>query len=89
MNKPCEKCGGDHAVWNCFFKPKEESLDVPLVSVTKYMQTNPYVITRRDYFAGLAMQSIIEKLEIESDSDIVAELACQYADALIKELDKK
>ena len=44
-------------------------------------------LTKREYFAALAMQSLCRIAE-KYDPDIIAELSIDYADALIKELDK-
>lgn len=73
MNNPCEKCGGDHAVWNCNMKI-----------------TRNDTITRRDYFAGLALQGIMISGKWNfHNATVAAETAVECADALIKELDKK
>jgi len=47
-------------------------------------------ITRRDYFAGLAMQKILDAYRNYSESSIkeIAAVAAEQADALIAELDK-
>ncbi len=50
----------------------------------------PRDMTLREYYAGLAMQFILGKfeLDVEADSKICAENAVIYADALIAELQK-
>ncbi len=46
-------------------------------------------LTKREYYAGLAMQGIISKRDGElNGSDWVAMKALDYADALISELEK-
>jgi hypothetical protein len=57
----------------------------PLVTGSQY---NPG-LTKREYFAGLAMQSLCKIAEkFGDDPDIIAELSVDYADALLKELNK-
>ena len=46
-------------------------------------------LTKREYFAGLAMQGILSKHGIGQYYDKVAEEAVKYADALLEELDKQ
>jgi hypothetical protein len=46
-------------------------------------------LTKREYFAGLAMQSLCKMTEVYGDDpEVVAELSVDYADALLKELEK-
>jgi hypothetical protein len=53
-------------------------------------------LTKREYFAGLAMQALISNPEIqrprqndnlESDLESFSQIAIEYADSLLKELD--
>lgn len=57
---------------------------------------NPYLqegLTKREYFAGLAMQGLLSNdehiKEEKSYPDITADLAIQYADALLKALEEQ
>ncbi len=45
-------------------------------------------LTKREWFAGLAMQGIISSLDMKVAADEVARAALMMADALLKELDK-
>lgn len=48
-------------------------------------------LTKREHFAGLAMQSLLKTVPIFENSMSPAEIAgdaCVYADALLAELDK-
>ena len=42
-------------------------------------------LTKREYFAGLAMQGLVDR---HINYEVVAEYAVEYADALLKELDR-
>ena len=48
-------------------------------------------LTKREYFAGLAMQAIVSKENYDIDYDFIrtARKSIKLADALLKELDKK
>jgi hypothetical protein len=48
-------------------------------------------LTKREYFAGLAMQAIASKENYDIDYDFIrtARKSIKLADALLKELDKK
>jgi hypothetical protein len=46
-----------------------------------------YVLTKREYFAALAMQGILTKNN--STKEVIAEMAVEHADALIKALNKE
>lgn len=49
-------------------------------------------LTKREYFAGLAMQGIVEGDSARGcfdDRQKVAEVACEFADALLAELSKE
>lgn len=50
-------------------------------------------LTKREYFAGLAMQGLLSNdehiKEEKSYPDITADLAIQYADALLKALEEQ
>jgi hypothetical protein len=57
----------------------------PLVTESQY---NPG-LSKREYFAGLAMQALCKIAEkFGDDPDVIAELSVDYADALLKELNK-
>ena len=45
-------------------------------------------LTKREYFAAMAMQGLMNSLayEPDCDADLITAEACNYADALIKEL---
>lgn len=45
-------------------------------------------LTKREYFAGLAMAAIIGRQAGARDNILVAQVATQYADALLAELEK-
>jgi len=48
-------------------------------------------LTKREYFAGLAMQGLVTLLaddRFNKESHLVTETAVAYADLLLKELDK-
>lgn len=45
-------------------------------------------LTKREYFAGLAMQGLCADPNPELKPKVVAEMAVRYADALINELNK-
>ena len=42
-------------------------------------------LTKREYFAALAMQGLVDR---HINYEVVAEYAVEYADALLKELDR-
>ena len=44
-------------------------------------------LTKREHFAGLAMQAILTKGDISNQSEVASD-ALAYADALLAELDK-
>jgi hypothetical protein len=48
-------------------------------------------LTKREYFAGLAMQTIASKKNHEIDHDFIrtARISIKLADALLEELEKK
>jgi hypothetical protein len=46
-----------------------------------------YGLTKREYFAGLAMQALITNVNYSLDS--VANLSVEMSDKMLKELDKK
>lgn len=51
--------------------------------------TSHYSLTKREYFAGLALQALLSSPHLETDDhELVSEDAVRYADALLKELDK-
>lgn len=45
-------------------------------------------LTKREYFAGLAMQGLIGVQLVAANQELRAELAVQYADTLLAELAK-
>jgi len=45
-------------------------------------------LTKREYFAAMAFQSLITMERIKDNADTIAETAVKYADALLKELEK-
>lgn len=46
-------------------------------------------LTKREHFAGLAMQGMLSNTEITNPNKIIlAEMACAIADELLAELDK-
>jgi hypothetical protein len=45
-------------------------------------------LTKREYFAAMAMQGLISDSTNVSRPDIIAEFAVQYADELLKQLEK-
>ena len=56
--------------------------------LTEYVNSE-YGLTKREYFAGLAMQAMISSEHyISASTKLVAECALHYADALLEELDK-
>jgi len=48
-------------------------------------------LTKREYFAGLAMQAMVSKENYDIDYDFIrtARISIKLADSLLKELDKK
>lgn len=51
--------------------------------------TSHYGLTKREYFAGLALQALLSSPHLETDDyEIISKDAVGYADALLKELDK-
>ena len=42
-------------------------------------------LTKREYFAGLAMQGLVDR---HINYEVIAEHAVEYADALLKELER-
>lgn len=53
------------------------------------LTTFHYGLTKREYFAGLALQALLSSPHLETDDfEIVSTDAVNYADALLKELDK-
>jgi hypothetical protein len=54
------------------------------------IETYPYGLTKREYFAGLAMQGWIacQSETFRGEADSVARRAVEYADALLAELEK-
>jgi hypothetical protein len=53
---------------------------------TDYSEGNFKGLTKREYFAGLAMQGLLSNRR--ANPAVMAEAAVAYADALLKELDK-
>jgi len=55
--------------------------------------TDPFGLTKREYFAGLAMQGLLERFTIGqlmgNESVLVADCALKLADALLAELSNK
>ena len=45
-------------------------------------------LTKREYFAAMAMQGLLARYNFSSDEDVVARNAVDYADALLSELEK-
>jgi hypothetical protein len=45
-------------------------------------------LTKREYFAGLAMQGMLSNPETYGDREIMMQVAVENADALLKELHK-
>jgi hypothetical protein len=62
----------------------------PTVQVTSPNSTVTHGLTKREYFAAMAMQGFVAATRYDSDSDIkyFAQIAVQAADALIAELNK-
>jgi predicted transcriptional regulator len=62
----------------------------PTVQVTNPNSTVTHLLTKREYFAAMAMQGFVAATRYDSDSDIeyFAQIAVQAADALIAELNK-
>ena len=58
----------------------------PVTTSGTTITVTPEPISRRDYFAGLMAQKFMNALTISPTK--LAEYACNYADALIAELDK-
>lgn len=60
------------------------------LSETDYLKRKKVIgLTKREHFAGLAMQATIAKIDIQDRyTEIVAELSIQMADALLEELEK-
>jgi hypothetical protein len=50
------------------------------------VQTNG--LTKREYFAALAMQAVLSKPNLYVSAEDMADGACKYADALLLELSK-
>lgn len=52
---------------------------------------NPSVmgLTKREYFAGLAMQGLLADSEVNAGSELVAIVAIEYADALLAALENQ
>jgi hypothetical protein len=66
----------------------DEIMDKP----TNTMDLVAYGLTKRDYFAGLAMQSFIALADDEAPGvylHLVPELAVKMADSLLAELEKE
>lgn len=57
---------------------------------TKNTSYNPECqgLTKREHFAGLAMQGILSSLESKVEMEALATVAVQMADALLTELEK-
>jgi hypothetical protein len=57
----------------------------------KHFQAQNFGLTKREYFAGLALMGQLANVRVDeslSNVDTLAEFSLQYADALLKELDK-
>ena len=46
-------------------------------------------LTKREHFAGLAMQGLITEYGVQQKYELISEWAVQFADALINELNKE
>jgi hypothetical protein len=53
---------------------------------TDYSQGHFEGLTKREYFAGLAMQAIVSNTSLLVDKDMVVRNAIYYADELLKQL---
>lgn len=65
---------------------KKENGDLPINVIGDHTTAVQAGLTKREYFAGLAMQSLLNNVHLSLD--VVAELSVQTSDALLKELDK-
>ena len=63
---------------------------ITTVQVTNPNSTVTHGLTKREYFAAMAMQGFVAATRYDSDSDIeyFAQIAVKAADALIAELNK-
>jgi len=61
--------------------------DMPAMPIPRGVYNNDTAgLTKREHFAGLAMQGLLAHYGADGASDC-AILACKYADALLKELE--
>jgi hypothetical protein len=60
-------------------------LAFPIESITPFHKG----LTKREYFAGLAMQGMLSNPETYGDREIMMQVAVENADALLKELHSK
>ena len=84
---------------NIYFKPIEEfyygnEAVYPIVEDVyelgeKMRRPTEHGLTKREYFAGLAMQGMLSNPETYGDDEILVMLAVRKADLLLKQLKKK
>jgi hypothetical protein len=58
----------------------------PIVGIA--FDDNHKGLTKREYFAAMAMQGLLARHNYLSDEDVVSRNAVDYADALLAELEK-
>ena len=63
---------------------RKENGDLPIGVIGDHTTNWQQGLTKREYFAGLAMQSLLTNVPL----DVVAKLSVQTSDDLLKELDK-
>ncbi len=82
------------AVFNALVQYAHKCWDLKPIKAIAFEETvKPPRLTRREKFARAAMQGLLSSgeystLTLPSIQDMIARLSVQYADALIKELDK-
>lgn len=59
-----------------------------LLSRCGQFNENPFGLTKREYFAAMAMQGLINKINVHEYNDLAA-YSVKAADALINELNKQ
>ena len=81
---------------NYYKKNAEEDYIATPISVLKYIseleKVAPQLLTKREQFAMAAMQGMISGSPLslsKEEAEMVAAQSCQFADALIAELNKK
>jgi hypothetical protein len=72
---------GKQPITPCMIKGRQGFADLPTIP-----NREVYGLTKREYFAGLAMQGILSYDGQGGSSELYAKNAVQFADALLEEL---